>query len=322
MKESFDIPVVFFIFNRADTAKLVFEEIKKLRPKKLYIFADGPRPDRDELSKCLETRQITEVIDWECEVTKRFSDSNLGCCGNIASGLDFVFSKEEMAIILEDDCLPDPTFFMFTQELLVKYKNDHRIGAITGDNFQFGKLPLEESYYFSKYFNCWGWATWKRAWSTYDRDLTNWPTIKSQDILKNILPEAHKRYFWNDVLDRVYTKKLNTWDHQFSLNLFLNNMLVIVPKTNLIKNIGFDERATHTNTNSNNHLAALATNPIKFPLIHPKYIFVNNLADENTGRNCIYPSPLSTYFKITIKKILGQSFFDQLKKIKLFLMSK
>lgn len=313
MKESFDIPVIFFIFNRADTTRLVFEQIRRLRPRKLYIFADGPRIGRNETDICQETRKATENIDWDCEVIRKFSDDNLGCRESIASGISSVFSKEEMAIILEDDCLPDSTFFEYCKELLIKYKDDSRIGAISGDNFQFGKYVPSDSYYFSRYFNCWGWATWKRSWLKYDKNLSTWPEIKSKKLLKNIFSKNYQLYFWNEIFDRVHEKKINTWDHQFTLSLFLQNSLTIIPKVNLVKNIGFDERGTHTH--AKDALAEIETAPLTFPLMHPQYIYINKIADENTENICFYSDSAIINCKIILKKLIGTNMFLKIKKL-------
>lgn len=311
MSAAFDIPVVFFIFNRPDTTRLVFEQIKNLKPRKLYIFADGARDRKGEDVQCRETRLATENIDWDCEVIRNFSEVNLGCRVSIGAGLSSVFAKEEMAIILEDDCLPDLTFFNYCRELLIKYKDDSRVGAISGDNFQLGKYSPEESYYFSQYFNCWGWATWKRVWDHYDIDIVNWPEMKSKKLLNNVFSKDYQLYFWNEIFDRVHAKKINTWDHQFSFNLFFQNMLVIVPKVNLIKNIGFDERGTHTTTR--NSLAEINAVPMTFPLKHPNYVYINKIADQNTESLSIYTNPYFISFKILLKRIIGPKLFSKLK---------
>jgi hypothetical protein len=157
-------PIAFFIFNRPDTTARVFEAIRQAQPSKLLVVADGPRSTRPgEAEKCAATRAIIDQVDWECEVLTNYSDVNLGCRHRVSSGLDWVFEQVEEAIILEDDCLPHPTFFRFCEELLEWYRHDHRIVAISGDNFQNGHQSGEFSYYFSRYVHIWGWATWRRG---------------------------------------------------------------------------------------------------------------------------------------------------------------
>src|SRR5665648_587346 len=161
-------PVAFIIFNRPETTRRVFAEIAKARPTKLLVIADGPRATHpDDAEKCAVVRAIIDGVDWDCEVLKNYSDVNLGCKRRVSSGLDWVFDTVEEAIILEDDCLPHPTFFRFCEEMLAKYRDDKRIAMISGDNFQFGKKRTEYSYYFSRYTHIWGWASWRRAWDNY-----------------------------------------------------------------------------------------------------------------------------------------------------------
>src|SRR6185369_14461868 len=163
-------PVAFIIFNRPDTTEKVFAEIARARPPKLLVIADGPRAGRaGEADRCAATRAIIDRVDWDCKVLTNYSDVNLGCKNRVASGIDWVFEQVPEAIILEDDCLPDPTFFRFCEELLIRYREDERISQICGANFQFGRKRSNDSYYFSRYNHIWGWASWRRAWQHYDR---------------------------------------------------------------------------------------------------------------------------------------------------------
>ncbi|MEW6491011.1 MAG: glycosyltransferase family 2 protein, partial [Cyanobacteriota bacterium] len=161
-------PVVFIIFNRPDTTQKVFEAIRQAHPPLLFVIADGPRPNKPgEDQKCAATRAIIDQVDWDCEVLTNYSEINLGCERRVSSGLNWVFDTVEEAIILEDDCLPHPTFFSFCEELLDYYRNDQRVMVITGQNVQFGRKRTDYTYYFSRYNHCWGWASWRRAWRSY-----------------------------------------------------------------------------------------------------------------------------------------------------------
>src|SRR5579871_4386735 len=163
-------PVALIVFNRPDTTRQVFQEIRRVRPPVLLVVADGPRRDHPEDEQlCRETRAVAEEVDWPCQVLTEYSDVNLGCRHRPASGLDWVFSQVEEAIILEDDCVPHPSFFRFCSELLSRYRDDARIGTIAGTNVQGGRKRGGASYYFSKYPTIWGWASWRRAWALYDR---------------------------------------------------------------------------------------------------------------------------------------------------------
>ncbi len=170
---SLETPVAFIIFKRHDLTERVFQAIREAKPKKLLVIADGPRFP-EEAAKCQKTRDIIQQVDWDCEVLKNYSEVNLGCRQRISSGLDWVFSQVEEAIILEDDCVPAPSFFSFCQTLLDYYRDDNRIMVISGDNFQDGQSRTDYSYYFSRYNHCWGWATWHRAWQYWDFNKNKW----------------------------------------------------------------------------------------------------------------------------------------------------
>jgi len=262
-------PVAFLIFNRPDTTIRVFEEIRRTRPPKLFVIADGPRADRPgEVDKCQAVRAIIDTVDWSCEVLKNYSDVNLGCKVRISSGLDWVFEQVEEAIILEDDCLPHPTFFRFCEELLERFRDDERVGMISGDNFQNGNWTPEESYYFSRYSHIWGWASWRRAWLHYDVEIKDWPTQKKKGLLNKVFPESMiSRYRWEKVFNRVYAGMIDTWDYQWLLTCWKQDCLICLPKNNLISNIGFGPDATHT-TSTASGIARRPVVPLFFPLLH------------------------------------------------------
>src|SRR4028118_433764 len=181
-------PVVLIIFNRPAQTEKVFEVIRQAKPPKLLVIADGSRAERPgEAEKCAAARAVIDRVDWDCEVFKNYSDVNLGCDPRISSGLNWVFETVEEAIILEDDCVPHPTFFRYCEELLERYRHDARVMNISGQNVLFGRHRTEYSYYFSRYTLCWGWASWRRAWQYFDVDVKLWPEIRDQNLIKNVL---------------------------------------------------------------------------------------------------------------------------------------
>lgn len=280
-------PVAFIIFNRPEVTARVFARIAKAKPTKLLVIADGPRSGRDgEVERCKATRAIIERVDWKCEVLTNFSDVNLGCKNRVSSGLDWVFEQVSEAIILEDDCLPHPTFFRFCEELLEQYRDDERIGMISGDNFQFGKSRTKASYYFSRYNHIWGWASWKRAWQKYDRDLNLWPDTRNNNQFCTQFDNRTERKFWSNIFDKTHRGKIDTWDYQWTHALWLNQMLTVLPDVNLVSNIGFGADATHTTKNS--PIATMTAEPINFPLVHPEVISANAGADRFTFEHVIY----------------------------------
>lgn len=262
-------PVALFVFKRPDTTRRVFDAISKVRPTKLLLVADGPRQDREgEAEACRQVRDIVANVDWPCEVSTNFSESNLGCGERMISGLNWVFSQVEEAIILEDDCLPDLSFFPFCQEMLERYRGDSRIAYISGDNFVQRYTRPGDSYYFSRIGGIWGWATWRAEWLRYDRYLNDWPDIKKLMMLEEIFVEPKAVKFWTHIFDVMYgDKPIDTWDYQWTYTGFINGSLTIVPSVNLVANIGFGGDATHTFG-----FDPRSTPPVgsmEFPLKHP-----------------------------------------------------
>ena len=282
-------PVAFIIFKRPDTTEKVFEAIRQAKPPKLFVIADGPRADKPgEVEKCAATRAIIERVDWDCEVLKNYSEINLGCGKRPATGISWVFDQVEEAIILEDDCLPHPSFFRFCEELLEYYRHDKRIMTISGNNFQFGRKRTNYSYYFSRYPHIWGWATWKRAWELYDLEMELWRHIQEKNLLKTILPEPDSLEYWNNIFQSVFNKKINNvWDYQWTFSCWIQSGLAVTPNVNLVSNIGFGSEGTNVVSQKGKwakKVANMATEEIKFPLQHPMFMIRDSEADSFTQK--------------------------------------
>lgn len=276
-----ETPVAFLIFNRPDTTERVFTEIARARPPKLLVIADGPRSDRPgEAELCAQTRRIIERVDWECEVLTDFSEQNLGCRARVSSGLSWVFEQVEEAIILEDDCLPHPSFFRYCEEMLARYRDDERIGQISGCNFQHHRQPSKYSYYYSIYNHIWGWASWRRAWQGYDLKMRDWPAMRDEEWLRHLLPSSRAVRLWEETFQNVYEGKVDTWDYQWTFSCWAQGRLTVLPTVNLISNIGFGEGATHTTQVSD--LANMPTEEMTFPLHHPPFLLRDTDADLHT----------------------------------------
>jgi hypothetical protein len=286
-------PVAFLIFNRPIPTLRVFEEIRKVKPQKFLIIADGARfPEEQE--KCNQARSIVEKVDWNCEVLTNFSDINLGCKIRVSSGLDWVFSQVEEAIILEDDCLPTQSFFFFCQTLLEYYRYDSRVMHISGNNFQFRKHTTDYSYFFSKYGGIWGWASWRRAWQYYDRDMKNWTVAKQNNLIDYIYDDWAEKLYWTNIFDRVVNGIPNTWDYQWLYARWMQKELSIAPAVNLVSNIGFNSNATHTN--HDNQLANMQTEDI-WEIVHPPSMARDNLADAYVFDYCYGGKRIKRYGK-------------------------
>ena len=272
-------PVAFLIFNRPKVTAQVFGTIRQARPERLFVVADGPRADRPgEAEKVAAARAVTEAVDWPCEVVRDYSDVNLGCGERISSGITRVFEQVEEAIVLEDDCLPHPSFFGYCGKLLDRYREDERVMTISGDNFQGGARRGEPgaSYYFSKYMHCWGWATWRRAWRHFSLDVPFWPDVRDAGLLAAACPAARERAYWTEIFDRVHRREIDTWDYPWLLCVWLQSGLTAIPNVNLVSNIGFGEGATHTSSSS-----PFANRPADAvgELSHPDFVCPDHAAD-------------------------------------------
>lgn len=311
----FNTPVALIIFNRPQTAEKVFEAIRQAKPPKLFVIADGPRADKpDDVEKCAAARAIIDRVDWDCEVFKNFSDVNLGCGKRPSTGIDWVFENVEEAIILEDDCLPDPTFFRFCQELLERYRDDERVMTICGLNVQFGHKRTDYSYYFSRYNHCWGWAGWRRAWKHFDYDIKLWPEVRDNDWLVDVLGDARAAKVWTQTFQRTWDEKPDWWDFQWTLAMWLNSGLAILPDRNLISYIGYDRtESTHTYQDESPY-HTLGVEPMEFPLKHPPYVIRDTRADRFT-ENTYYDYQPTFLKKVNrkLKKALGVSSLDIMK---------
>ncbi|NMF83035.1 glycosyltransferase family 2 protein [Nodosilinea sp. P-1105] len=275
------VPVVFIIFNRPKTTRKVFEAIREYKPKQLFVIADGPRPDKlGEEESCKSARLVIEEVDWECEIFKRYSNTNLGCKKGISSGLNWVFEHVDEAIILEDDCLPDMSFFRYCSELLEKYRYDTRVMSITGQNVQKNPQNLQYSYYFSRHFHCWGWATWKRAWHHFDLEIRQWPEVRELESFKHIFPGTKAFKYWRRILDKQYKNKFNSWSFSASFSFLIQNGLHIHPSKNLIHNIGFGPNATNTKSLRLKRNHENMYYEMGFPLLHPPYVLQDTKADK------------------------------------------
>lgn len=273
-------PVAFLIFNRPDRTARVFAEIARARPARLLVVADGPRPERvGERELCIATRSVLEKVDWPCEVLTNFSDTNLGCKRRVASGLDWVFEQVEEAIILEDDCLPDATFFPFCAELLERYRDDPRVSMICGSNFQQGKRRSPDSYFFGLHVTVWGWASWRKVWQNYDVEMRRWAELKDTSWLPDLLKNPVASKYWRETFEATFQGKLDTWDYQFFFSWWSQNSLALIPDRNLVTNIGFGSAATRTQDNLPS-MANLPLKPMDFPLVHPTDVVLNREADD------------------------------------------
>jgi hypothetical protein len=274
-------PILFLVFNRPAVTARVFESIRAQRPHRLFVAADGPRPERDgDAALCAETRRLATAVDWPCEVTTLFRENNLGCGNAVSTAIGWFFSLVEEGIILEDDCLPHPDFFRFCATMLERYRNDGRVALVTGDHFIPASLACTHSHYFSKYAQIWGWATWRRTWETYDRHLTSLPVAGWDAIVRRLSPTMIEREYWLDVLRSLLAGNIDTWDYQLIFSLWKTGGLTVAPHRNLICNLGYGPDATHTSFDGT--LAEQPTGPLSLALGDQPPVVADPALDEFT----------------------------------------
>lgn len=278
-EKQFDVPILMLAFRRPETTKKVFERVREIRPKELFIEVNGPRKGfPEDVSEVQKVKDIFKKIDWPCKVHKLYREWNIGCFKGISLSIDWFFSKVDKGIILEDDCVPTKDFFFFCKEMLQKYKNDERVMHIAGYNFQRGWRRENYSYYFSKYPYIWGWATWKRAWKKYDPQVKLSQLILNKKYLKDIFPNYFERRYVEGILRSFLSKKADTWDVQWVFTLLANNGLSIVPNKNLVENIGFEGH--HTHTKPIDSYLSMKTDNLRSPLIHPPFVIQDRKSDK------------------------------------------
>jgi hypothetical protein len=280
----FATPILLIIFNRPEPTFRVFERIRQIRPKYLFIAADGPRPDRaGEEAACVRARSILQQVDWPCEVKTLFREQNIGCGKGVSGAISWFFEHTGQGIILEDDCLPDPGFFSYCEDMLAYYHDNEKVMHIGGTNSQFGRKRNPYSYYYSKYPHIWGWATWSRAWKHFRYDLSLTDTAQTcREIFQQYVFSPEERSYWQHMFDVMKTGGLDTWDVQWTYACWAHQGVTIVPNVNLISNIGFDADATHTKSTTSK-LAQVPTRPIG-KLSHPPEIRIDTEADDWTFR--------------------------------------
>ena len=279
-----DTAVALLLFRRPEETARVFERIREARPRRLFLIADGPRPGNEEdVRGCEEARAVVEGVDWECDVVRDYAEENLGLKSRIPSGLDRVFSEAPEAIVLEDDCLPHPSFFRWCEELLERYRDDERIVHITGSQL-LRNPPSVASYHFSRYPHVWGWASWRRAWDLYDVNLSDWHSDSDTDRgarLRRMFEEKDERRYWGWVWD--HSPEIDNWDAQWSYVGLSRGLLSVNPNRNLISNIGFSEDATNATADPLG-IAGRPLEGIEFPLEHPAEVSRDAQADALASR--------------------------------------
>ncbi|MCK5491752.1 MAG: glycosyltransferase family 2 protein [Candidatus Omnitrophica bacterium] len=302
--KQFNTPVALIVFNRPETTSQVLSAIRKVKPKQLFVIADGPRTNNLEDKKnCELVRKIIDDIDWDCQIYKKYSEINLGCGKGPSNGISWVFNNVNECIILEDDCIPDLSFFRFCEELLEKYRYDCRIMMISGNYHLLEKKRIEYSYFFSRNTQTWGWATWKRAWDFYDYEMTLWPEVKKSRWLERVLGTKQCVKYWERLFDECYKDKTRDyWDYQWTFCCWAQNALNIIPDRNLVTNIGVGDLGGSHFTGIHCPFVNLPVYEIEFPLRHPP-VMIQHIEADNQIQKDVYGQGSLCY---RIKSKLGE----------------
>ena len=249
--DSYSTPILLCVFNRPDLTKLAIENLRTVKPKLLYIIADGPRPGNvSDDTNCKEVRNQIESIDWPCQVKTRFLESNMGCGLAVSGAIQWFFENEEEGIILEDDTLPVPYFFLFAQEMLTKFRHDERVFMVSGTNL-YPKSTQDLNYFFTRYPSAWGWATWRRAWDLYDFEISKWVDPAGRNSVLEQIPGRVNRSYLSICFDEVVNSTVDTWDYQWIFSGLSRSALGITAGENLVTNIGV--QGTHSNFQNRSH---------------------------------------------------------------------
>jgi hypothetical protein len=283
-------PIVLFAYNRVEPLSRVLDRVLEANPSTLLLIADGPKENSVDRDKCAQVRSYLDAARTGGDVRVLYSEVNMGAGRRISSGLDWAFSQFEEAIVLEDDLLPDPTFFPFCEELLERYRDEPRIAMISGCNFHFGRRFGTDSYFFSASVGTWGWATWRRAWAHFDFTIRKWPAMRDTAMLRTAWPLPQAERYWRDRLDEVSGGRDDVWDYQWAFSMWSRGALEVYPNDNLISHIGCVPDATHL-IDANDPLCNVPLQPMQFPLAHPRQITRNVEADLQEFHTIFAPRP-------------------------------
>lgn len=301
----YNIPILFVFFNRKDIALKAFAEVRKTKASRIYLAQDGPRRNEEAETVTDVRKAIIDAIDWQCEVHTLFREKNLGCSLGVKTAIDWLMENEEYGIVLEDDCIANNSFFRYMEDMLLNYKDDQRIGMVAGSNLIKGFKP-RFSYHFSRFKSCWGWGTWRRAWTNMDMDMS-WRKEHIKDVINNSGFNGEHNSKWYFQLKCIDHDYVSAWDWQWYFTLAAQNQLCIYPSVNLVTNIGNDAEATHTSFG----VTAVESKELHFPLNRPVIVAPDVEFDRLFSRNentmyyiAIRYIPHS--IKIFIKKLINR----------------
>jgi hypothetical protein len=290
----FELPILILTYNRPEHLFKLIKQLKKIKPVKIYISCDGPKNNFDK-EKILKIRKILNLIDNRTVVISNFLKKNKGIRSAPQFGISWFFKKEKMGIILEDDCIPTIFFFQYMKYLLLKYKNNRKIFAISGYN-HLGKTKFGDGFYFlSNYFLCWGWAAWRRSWVASSKNLKSYLKEKDFKSLKNKFENSIEFRYWRKTIKNVYDGTTKTWDIQFMASMWKKNSFCLLPNINMVNNIGFDDSST---TSPSLRFKIASTYNWKGKIINPKLLRIDKKNELIIFNNLFRPKLFLYPFRI------------------------
>ena len=305
------VPILLMVYIKPDTTVKIINRLKEIKPKKLYISINIPSSEnKKNIKKNEKVLEILNLINWKCKIKYKKRKKNVDAYTSYRDAIRWFFKNEKEGIVLEDDTLPNKSFFIFCDKMLKKYRNEYRVSQICGSSFQNQKSNFNTNYFFSNYNLCWGYATWRRSIKNYDEKMLNWPKLKKNNHLFKINNNKKFASYWTDIFDEQYKKKFRAWDYIWLYSNWSKNKISIIPKKHLVKNIGFVKDATHTKIKYKDWFNNLETQEMKFKNFHPKLISVD-LKYDNWLSNSVFKVD-RIYFK---KQILKNKFLDKFHKI-------
>ncbi|MFI5305941.1 MAG: hypothetical protein ACHQ53_01235 [Polyangiales bacterium] len=268
-------------FNRPHLLERLIPILAKHRPSPLFVAFDGPRPDVPSDRERIErgVRSVQQGVTWTDKLKLRTQPKNLGVRRNVSSAISWAIEQADPLVILEDDCLPNGSFYPFCAELLDRYRDDARMGVVSGTSFCPSQLQPRESYYLSNLVNCWGWATWRRAWQHYDDAMSSWPAFATSGELDRLFTTPSARRYWRRRLDRVKSGRIQSWAYRWELSCWASKLWTIQPARNLVSNVGFGADAANLAW-PNDPLGRRPTLELPFPLVHPSRLETSKSLDD------------------------------------------
>ena len=308
----FNVPILILLYNREDLSSKLYKTLETIRPSILFINADGPKKDNPgDFDKCQNARNVFSFISWDCEVKYNYLNSNKGCKNSVSDGISWFFKNVEYGIILEDDCIPSPSFFLFCKELLERFRFDERMFHINGTNFLGDNIPvIEESYSFTLFTSIWGWATWRRAWEKYDINMKSFPNFNKTYFDDKSYSNYAKFHYQKSFEEAYFDAETNCWANAWLFTILINKGITITPKYNLVTNVGADNNSTNYFI-KNRFRDNLNSLELDFPLVHPEFS-VNHFLDRINFKFYRGKSLKRLYFMLkdnSVLKIIRYLFF-------------